>query len=162
MDRRHICVPIIVVGLWLGGCAPAAEPVAQQQAAQQALTDFFRLLHEGRYQEATELYGGTYEVLTTWNPEQDPSDHAGLFESGCSRNGLRCLEVRQVSLLEASPDGRYVFEVQYRNEDGSLFVLGPCCGATATEMPPVDTFSVTLETTSDGRLLVMDLPVYVP
>jgi len=31
----------------------------------------------------------------------------------------------------------YVFQVKFNNPDGSLFILGPCCGASETGMPPV-------------------------
>ena len=162
MRNIHICAAILAVGLWLSGCSPAAETASQPEAAQQALIEYFALLHDGRYQEAAGLYGGTYDVLASWNPEQEPADHAALLESGCTRNGLRCLEVLEATSLPGSSPTHFVFDVQFRNDDGSLFVLGPCCGATATEMPPQDTFAITVETTTDGRLVVMELPVYVP
>jgi hypothetical protein len=56
----------------------------------------------------------------------------------------------------------YVFQVEFNNPDGSLFVLGPCCGASETEMPPVSQFEYGVARNADGKFLVMELPPYVP
>ena len=42
---------------------------SDQQEAQQTLVNFFQLLHDGRYQEASELYSGSYEWLISSNPD---------------------------------------------------------------------------------------------
>jgi hypothetical protein len=157
-----MCAAVLAIGSWLTGCSAGGDAPPPREAAQQAVIDFFALLHEERYQEATELYGGTYDELIYMNPGQDPSDHAALLRNGCTMNGLQCLEVLGTTPTQAGSGTRFVFDVQFKNEDGSLFVLGPCCGATATEMPPLDTFLIAVETTSEGRYVVMDLPVYVP
>jgi hypothetical protein len=48
------------------------------------------------------------------------------------------------------------------SSDGSLFVLGPCCGANETEMPPVSQFEYKVTRDASGQFVVMDLPPYVP
>jgi len=45
--------------------------------------------------------------------------------------------------------------------DGTLFKLGPCCGATEAEMPPVWQFPYTVKKI-DGQFKVMEGPVYIP
>ncbi|MEX2029351.1 MAG: hypothetical protein WD906_00040 [Anaerolineales bacterium] len=51
--------------------------------------------------------------------------------------------------------------VEFVTDDGELFVLGPCCGATEAEMPPVWRFPYTVRVVG-GEYLVMEMPVYVP
>ena len=139
--RRLLFGSAILAGwLWLSGCVAQATP-SPQAMAREALIRYFDLLHDGSFQEAAALYGGPYDALVSWNPELNPSDHAALVRSGCTRNGLQCQEVLEATLAEGSSETRFIFEVKFKNDDGSLFVRGPCCGATATEQPPQDVFS---------------------
>ena len=65
-------------------------------------------------------------------------------------------------MLKHDDGSIFTFTVTFRNRDGSTFVLGPCCGADATEMPPVSEFEYHVELTNSGDFRVLDLPVYVP
>ena len=76
-------------------------------------------------------------------------------------NGLKCLSIRTIVCEEEVSPTEFRFTVEFTNYDGSLFVLGPCCGATETEMPPQTQFVYTVKRVED-RFLVQDLPVYVP
>jgi hypothetical protein len=53
------------------------------------------------------------------------------------------------------------FVVEFENEDGTLFVRGPCCGETEAEMPSQSRFPYAVQRI-DGEFQVMNLPVYVP
>jgi hypothetical protein len=123
------------------------------------LIQFFDLLNTKQYAEADLLYGGDYEQLQIFNP--NAADHVALWESGCERAGLQCLKVRSATFENLQGD-TYIFQVEFSNADGSLFVLGPCCGADETEMPPVSLFEYRVARTSDGSFRVMDLPPYTP
>jgi hypothetical protein len=125
------------------------------------LIDFLTLLHEANYAAAVPFYGGDYEPLQVFNPEIDPADHIALWSWACDRRLLQCLEVRSVEIDYSSGDS-YVFQVEFSNPDGSLFVRGPCCGANEIEMPPQSQFQFTVSRTADGRFVVMDTPPYVP
>ena len=57
------------------------------EAAQQALISFFTYLHDGGYENAAALYGGTYSGLQDLNPGIAPDDHAALFKNACTVNG---------------------------------------------------------------------------
>src|SRR6185436_20573902 len=107
------------------------------------------------------LYGGSYEELQNNNPNVDPSDHAKLLENACEINGHNCLPARTAIFKELQGD-TYVFQVEFSNPDGSLFVLGPCCGADETEMPPVSQFEYHVARPADGTFRVMELPPYTP
>jgi hypothetical protein len=125
------------------------------------LVDFLTLLNRKNYTEAVLLYGGEYEALQVFNPEIDPDDHVALWTWACDHQLLQCLEVRSATFKELRGD-TYFFQVEFNNPDGSLFVRGPCCGATETEMPSVSQFEFRVSRNTDGKFLVMDTPPYVP
>ena len=109
----------------------------------------------------TQLTGGEYESLHVFNREIDPNDHVALWTWVCDNKLLQSLEPRSAELTHQESD-TYVFQVEFTNPDGSLFVLGPCCGANETEMPPVSQFEFTITQNADGKFVVMNTPPYVP
>ncbi len=129
--------------------------------AQQTLIEFFALLNAGKYAEADALYGGTYENIHDNNPYVDLADHAQLLENACEINGYSCLLVRSATFKELRGD-TYVFQVEFSNPDGSLFVLGPCCGGNETDMPPISQFEYAVTRNAAGKFLVMKEPVAGP
>lgn len=163
---------LIFVMILLVACAPQpVAPTATQpelttlpstvSEAYQVLIDFLTLLHTRNYADAAPLYGGEYEQLQVFNPEIDPNDRVALWSWACDNGLLQCLEVRSGTFQEIVGDS-YIFQVEFNNPDGSLFVLGPCCGANETEMPPVSQFEFTVTRNADGRFVVMNTPPYVP
>ena len=149
------------------GCAPETTtplPTAlpsNASDAQETLVKFFELLNAKQYAEADLLYGGEYDQLQIFRSDADPSDHAALWSNACELAGLQCLKVR-TALLKNQQGNTYTFQVEFSNPDSSLFVLGPCCGADETEMPPVSQFEVHVKMTDDGTFRVLDLPPYTP
>lgn len=145
--------------------ASPAEPgqnLSREVEAGSAVVDFYARLNQGVYDQAAELYGGSYDVLQGFNPNIDPGDQASLLSAGCEFNGLMCLRVLDLTLIHANEPHKFVFDVAFANPDGSLFILGPCCGATEEIMPPVSGFTVNVACEQDGPCLVLDLPPYVP
>jgi len=139
---------------------PTSLPSTASEA-QEVLITFFQLMNSKNYAVGDVLYGGNYETMQSWNPDVDPSDHVTLWSKACEQNGLQCLLARTVTLKELQGD-TFVFQVEFSNPDGSLFVLGPCCGANENEMPPVSKFEYQVIRNSNGKFVVMDLPPYVP
>jgi hypothetical protein len=163
-------VLIFFLTLILFGCAPRARSTAQPTQttlpstigeAHDVLVSFLTSLHTKKYADAVPLFGGDYEHLKVFNPEINPEDHAALWTWACDNQLLQCLEVRSVTFEQMVGDS-YIFQVEFSNADGSLFVLGPCCGANATEMPPVSQFEYTVTRNTDGKFVVMNMPPYVP
>jgi hypothetical protein len=155
---------------FLAACAaqPASSPEVTQTTlpstaseAQEVLVDFLTLLHTKNYAEAVPLYGGEYESLQVFNTEIDPNDRIALWTWVCENRLLQCLEVRSATFQQMVGDA-YIFQVEFNNSDGSLFVLGPCCGANETEMPPVSQFEFAVSRSADGKFVVMNTPPYVP
>ena len=150
---------LFVLTALLASCA--ASLTADTQTAKQTLIAYFDFLSRGEYTAVDALYGGDYEGLASLNPVLNPADHAALWENGCQINGLQCLAVRSTTLKEQQ--GRvFTFLVEFNNAAGSLFVLGPCCGASETEMPPESIFEFRVIKTVGGHFKVLDLPVFVP
>jgi hypothetical protein len=166
---------IFLLLLLLIGCAPQpsdvpsltptqVRPTSLPSTANEAhdvLVNFLTLLHAKNYNDAVSLFGGEYEQLQVFNTEIDPNDHVALWTWACDHQLLQCLEVRSATFKELRGDS-YIFQVEFSNPDGSLFVLGPCCGADQTEMPPVSQFEYTVSRNADHRFVVMNTPPYVP
>lgn len=174
---RRLCrVWLIVVGLAAGfvaGCQPGriqpekvtiepAPPPTDEEFAKAAVTVFFTQLQAGDYSLASALYGGSYDVLLDFNPRVAPTDYETLWRNGCSINGLNCLEPRTVTLVEQPSADTFVFDVEFSTREGELFIMGPCCGVTETEQPPVSSFPIRAARGEDGRFRVIDLPPYRP
>ncbi len=141
--------------------ASAAPTPGELSQAEQALTAYFKLLNSGDFAGAVKSYGGSYSSLIAMNPDIDPADRAALLEAGCTRNGLVCLQVRNILDNKVFNRERIVFTVEFNTPEGELFVRGPCCGSTEAEMPSVSKFDYTVRLLS-GVYKVMELPVYVP
>lgn len=137
------------------------EPTSDVNAVT-ALIDFHMLLNQTKYDQATALYGGQYELLYDYNPAIGKEDKWRLLQAACEFNGFRCLKLLSSKLVEVNDQHVFVYEVEFANPDGSPFELGPCCGASEESMPPISTFTVHVYCESDDICLVMDLPPYVP
>lgn len=138
------------------------ETSNDKQLALEVLTDFLQYLHNGNYEKAAQLYGGTYETMIDHNPSVDPNEHATLLKNACTINGMQCLQVKSVSLYKKLSTTEFVFSVDFLNADDTLFFLGPCCGDNATDFSPRSVFNFTVIKVAKNRFFVMDMPPYVP
>jgi hypothetical protein len=99
--------------------------------------------------------------LEVFSPPEIVGQPVEMMRHVCESGLLRCMPVaRVVSSQEVEP-GVWQFTVEFEGEDGELFVLGPCCGATEEEMPPLSQFVYTVRQGEEGWR-VQELPVYVP
>lgn len=154
----------IAGALLVTACAQGSpdETVVDPAEAQETLSSFLEMLAAGDFDRAAALYGGPTDHLRAWDPEIDPEDAGALLEYGCDMRLLQCLPVRSIALSEMTPEGQLVFHVEFHLPDGTLFVRGPCCGATSTEMPDQSVFSFWVEPRAGGGYVILDLPPYVP
>ncbi|MEP6895674.1 MAG: hypothetical protein ABI986_08715, partial [Chloroflexota bacterium] len=160
---------LISILVLLMSCAPQIQsPVrtalpSTASEAQGTLIKFFELLNSKQYADADLFYGGDYEQLKIFSADTNPApaDHAKLWADACQLAGLQCLKVRTTTSKKLQGD-TYIFQVEFSNPDGSLFVQGACCGSNETEMPPVSQFEYTVARNNAGKFLVMELPPYVP
>jgi hypothetical protein len=140
----------------------STEQYDDEQLAQQSLVAFLENLHDEKFEKGVGLYGGTYEIMNDHNPSIDPTNHVALMKNACTINGAQCLEVKSATLDREVSAKEFAFRVEFLNEDGTLFVLGPCCGGNQTDSPPQSAFLFTVIKDSDGKFLVMNMPPYVP
>lgn len=172
--RRHRWVSAMVTVLSLLllvfltlGCTVPSSPSAptpspsDEQKARDTLQAFLQLLHDGEYASAVPLYGGSYDTMRDHNPGVPADDLVSLVRNACEINGAACLLPRTITLEKASPN-RYLFLVEFLNEDGTVFVQGPCCGASPADQPPRSVFPFVVTTTSRGSFTVTEMPPYVP
>lgn len=138
------------------------QPVRAEDVpeAQQALEDYLIALKRGNYARAAEIYAGPYAVLRDNNPNVAPADYPGLLRNACEINGHMCLTLRSLVRTDVVID-EVRFLVEYAWPDGTLFVRGPCCGASPEDRPPVSQWWLRVIKTPDGYR-VLDLPPYVP
>ena len=129
--------------------------------AKEALIRYFDSLEADEFEEAADLYGGSYELLYSYNPDLDPDDREELLARACHQNGFQCLQVQIATFNELTEKGEYIFTVQFLDAEGELFVLGPCCGEEP-ESPPEFQFEYRVVKNGYGDYQVLDLPVYVP
>ena len=148
--------------LALMSCTPRQGGLSDEQLALDTLVNFLESLHNGEYDEAARLYGGTYETMIDHNLGVNSSDRAALLRSACTINGMQCLQVKSVSLDKKVSDTEFVFKVDFLNEDGTLFLLGPCCGGDETDILPQSTFYFTVRKVDENDFNVMDVPPYGP
>lgn len=131
--------------------------------AQDALTQFFAALHDKRYAEAVEMYGGDYDTLRDWNPSVDPNDYAELWRNGCEMNGLNCLAVNATEVGGRSPDGSYVINAWFTEANGNGFSILENKGGGENEVPSRrNVFRFKIIKSSDGASRVQTMPVYTP
>lgn len=160
-----IASPPTPTSIIISACTPAnttETPSEGLEKARSALISFFDLLRQREYEKAAELYAGDYQGLRDSNPLLDPQDHAALLKNGCEINGLQCLQIKRIVDEQAVSLAEYHFTVEFLNQDGSLFVRGPCCGGNATDFPPESQFAYTVLRSCAEEFLVIELPVYVP
>ena len=168
MRNHPLIILFLILLISLAACTPAARtpppvpPTDLSLPARQALENFLVSLHLGRYEEAARFFGGSYEMMSSQNPQIDPSDQTALLQNACSNNGFMCLMWLSIELEQTLSEREFVFQVQFQMADGSLFVLGPCCGETETEFPLLSSFPFRVSTVEDGSLQVMDMVPYVP
>lgn len=135
----------------LATATAVATPNAQK-IAQSALKEYFQLLHDGRYAEATTYYGGSYAELASLNPD-DADSHTSLLKDACTQNGYQCLTVKSITGEEVVAEDTYAFQVEFAQADGSLLVR-------PSEQAAVDTFTFIYSVKQvDGDYLVQELPV---
>jgi hypothetical protein len=162
-DMQKIVVFLLLVfSFALVACSaiPNREEV-NLQTARDALESFFSLLSYGAYEQAAFLYGGGYEELRSLNPTIATDNYISLWEDACTINGFQCLEIKQVLKEYQDDQGVFHFLVQFKQRNGDLLKVGPCCGADAAQVPSLSQFEYRV-IRRQGKFLVQDLPVLEP
>jgi hypothetical protein len=136
--------------------------VDDRLAAEAVLVSFFNDLSEGRFEEAAAKFNPedaeVWEWLGGFYGESSEEGRAADLDNYCSAVGT-CLPVTVISSTVVNEG--FSFKVNFINQDGSIFVLGPCCGATEEEMPSVQEFDYQVWKFGEDYKVVTP-PQYVP
>jgi DNA-binding CsgD family transcriptional regulator len=143
---------------------------SDEQLGLHVLVDFLTYLYQGDFEKAAQLYGGTYEAMIDQNPQIDPANHVALLKNACTINGMLCMRIHTAGPTTAGPFSEneinnrteFKYQVEFLDMAGSLYVLGPCCGASATDSPPQSIFYFNVVKGENNTFLVMDMPPYSP
>jgi len=163
--KKLWCLPLFLIIGIIAACKQVPLPrtdIPLDSVARNTLIHFFADLNNAEFQNAVLHYGGSYEELQYFNPAMDTADKPALFKAGCEVNGLQCMQLMTAEQVSVEDGLIFHYKVSFRAPGGSEFVLGPCCGASETEMPPVRYFDVTVVCDTADFCRVMDLPPYVP
>jgi hypothetical protein len=165
--RASATFSFVVAFLAAACAAPPPEPTPSlppldDKLARQTLEAFLTALHEGRYSDAVPLYGGPYDTMRDHNPSVPYDDLAALMRNACEINGAACLLPTTLAFQEMTPYAEFLFLVEFQNADRSLFIRGPCCGASPADQPPQSVFLYVVTISPEGTFLVMEMPPYVP
>ena len=134
---------------------------------------FFAAISSGDYRTAGSLYGyGVNEtqelaqIVLNWRDgdpawKAEPADFAAVLEKVCT-GGFLCLPLRSIVSETQISSAETEFIVELSGPEGELFVLGPCCGATETEMPPRSQFAYVVARDETGYHRVKWAPILEP
>jgi hypothetical protein len=159
---------------------PAAE---EREAAASILKKFFSCLQQGDFAQAAALFEPDPDDINwqcikgLYPPEKDKEDVLRYYcgnmnKSHYSGNRYLCLLKPEVLCTGKVGDEEYRLSVQFRKEDGSIYIYGPCCGETLPcgpgELNPNDyasgqtVFTYVVRQGSEGSLKVATPPLYRP
>ncbi|MDA8242431.1 MAG: hypothetical protein M0Z67_18930 [Nitrospiraceae bacterium] len=113
------------------------------QTAKETLIEFFNYLHGGQYDKAVLLFEpwekgvgrqrSNWEGISSILPPAERSDKGKALGAYYRSVGVpiraKVLDIKKVA------DNEYKLKIQFLKDDGSIYVYGPCCGATEKEMP---------------------------
>ena len=168
-SKNTLCISMVsILLLFVASCVSQSSQLAtkdklnDEESALHVLQDFLGNLHNGKYDQAAQYYGGSYATMTDQNPDIDPNDHATLLQRACTINGMQCLRAKVIGLEEKFPGEKYVFSIEFLKEDGTLFMFEPCCAGEETNFPPQSVFHFLVKDVDQNKFVVMDMPPYVP
>ncbi len=132
--------------------------------AENTLLTFFDHVSRNQFEKASRLLepensGTLWEELKNFSLPEQREDKATVLKNYCEAVGT-CLPAEILKTAKES-DNIYMFTVQFRKPDKTIFILGPCCGATEEEMPSKTEFDFTVKKI-DSTFRITTPPVYVP
>lgn len=132
--------------------------------AVEVLVSFFAYLSNQNFEKALTLFelddpANSWEGLENFSLPEDRNNKAKVLNNYCEATGT-CLKAKIIETKKENDD-TYNLVVQFQNTNGSIFVLGPCCGATEEEMPSRDKFDFKVKKINN-LFKVTTAPVYRP
>jgi len=152
----------------LSGCGRTAvnqstPKINDVNVAQNTLLAFFDFLKDEKFDKAVELFEpvglDSWEWLENFSPDEERKNRALVLKNYCRATGT-CLQARVLS-VEKNNENEFIASVEFIHNNGEIFILGPCCGSTEEEMPPMQKFDFRIHK-KDNLFKVSTPPIYVP
>jgi hypothetical protein len=151
----------------LTGCSNTSNKINEQDdlsIAENALISFFDHLDSQNFEKALELFelnhsADSWEGLEIFSLPEERDNRAQVLKNYCAATGT-CLKAMVIDTIKENEE-TYNLLVQFKRADGSIFILGPCCGATEEEMPSQKEFNFKVKKINN-EFKVITTPIYVP
>lgn len=162
-----LLMPMVII-LIFSGCGKTAvnqgtAKTNDANIAKNTLLAFFDFLKNEKFDKAVELYEPTeldsWEWLENFSPAEEKNNKALVLKNYCRATGT-CLTANILDVKQNN-ENEFIVSVKFLQNDGEIFVLGPCCGSTEEEMPPLSEFDFRVHKKGD-LFKVSTPPVYVP
>lgn len=136
----------------------------ESEMAKNTLVAFFDYLSKNEFEKALGLFSlddptNSWEGLASLSPSAERNNKAKVLENYCKATGT-CLKAKVLEVKKETGDN-YDLVVQFLNADGSVFVKGPCCGATEETMPSTSKFDFKVKKINNA-FRASTAPVYRP
>lgn len=142
------------------------EPVSKDESemAKNTLVAFFDYLSKNEFEKALGLFSlddpsNSWEGLESFSLPEERNNKAKVLENYCKATGT-CLKAKVLEVKKGTGDN-YDLVVQFLNIDGSIYVFGPCCGATEETMPSKNKFDYKVKKINNA-FKVSTAPLYRP
>lgn len=124
-----------------------------QQAAEEALTTYMRLLYAEQYDSAAEkgIDPDLLELLQDWNPIIPANDIPRLLRNGCGL--LVCRPIRSIIEKKQTAEHTFLFTVEFADNAGAIYVMNGPDG-----QPPRTKAEITVKKVGT-QFLVSGIPV---
>jgi hypothetical protein len=114
----------------------------ESESAKNTLIAFFDYLSKNEFEAAANLFSLDPQ-FTPLEEFATGNNQAEVLKNYCQAVGT-CLKTNVLSVKKATND-EYHLVVEFVNKDDSIYVFGPCCGATEEEMPSKNKFDFTVK-----------------
>jgi len=133
----------------------------EEELAKKTLINFFNYLEKGDFNNALKLFHqDDWGELDSFTILSEQGNKAKVLENYCNAVGT-CMKAEVLSVTAKKSNVQYSFVVQFIQGDGSVYVFGPCCGATEESMPSQKQFTFEVKKI-DGIYKVITPPLYRP
>jgi len=133
-----------------------------EQMAINTLNQFFGYLHSKQYDQAMKIFSPSdrnWEMIESMSLENEKKSPSQIMKKYC--DSVRTCFRSEVLEVEEVEKNKYMLTVRFIQDDGEIFVLGPCCAATVEDMPPTKRFKYFVNKVN-GQFKVITIPQFIP
>jgi len=175
MNNRSLFIIIQVIVLLIGTSTLHAWTDTNRQnelqEAKERIINFFNYLHDGQYDKAALLFepweegvgmhGSSWKGILSLQPPEKRNDEGKALGLGVYYRTVGVPIRAKVLDIKKIADNEYKLRIQFLKDDGSVYIYGPCCGATEETMPSETEFDYIVQRIN-GVYKVRTPPLFRP